>query len=550
MRSWLAAFLLLGAIGCGHSSKVSPVRFALAEPVWAVDDQRDVAEKPSDNVFAQKLYFTDQLLYGRVDDSMRLLKDRRAMNVNSRGGVPDSSWWTNRIGLRELSAEDIKRGPNQYPDGPSTQEPWTVTGGKVGGRAPGFIIEDARGDRYVIKLDPAGKPAIETSTDVIVQRLLHAFGYHVPENSVVTFTREQLYLASGATQEDPFGNKEPMGENDLDEILARGARRDARYRALASRYVPGIPLGGFPQEGVRDDDPNDVVPHEHRREVRAIGVVYNWLLHTDVKEDNTLDVYVTDENGRRFVRHYMLDFGHGLGANGLLGQRYGDGYLEYFDWEYFSKSLFALGFYVRPWEGYEVPNHPGVGLFLIERYKPWKWRPQAPYFPIRFLDRFDTYWASKIILAFSKEHLRAAVEAGELGDPRSENYLVETLHGRARVLARWAFEQVNPLDEFEIDPSGRLCFSDLLLAHGLGSASSSTRYRAVAFDENGRLSGSSTIQNASEAGRACAEKALKDALPYQIISVQTLRGDLALGPVEVHIARVEGAHRIVGIHRQ
>ncbi|MEM6273816.1 MAG: hypothetical protein AAF735_01120 [Myxococcota bacterium] len=550
MRPWLATLFVLGAIGCGHSSKISPVRFALAEPVWAVDDRHHVTEKPSDNVFAQKLYFTDQLLYGRLDNSMRLLKDRRAMNVNSRGGVPDSSWWTNRIGFEELSAEEVRRGPNQYPDGPSTQEPWTVTGGKVGGRAPGFIIEDARGDRYVIKLDPAGKPAIETSTDVIVQRLLYAFGYHVPENSVVTFKREQLHLAPDATQEDPFGNKEPMGENDLDDILERGVQRGAHYRALASRYVPGIPLGGFPQEGVRDDDPNDVVPHEHRREVRAIGVVYNWLLHTDVKEDNTLDVYVTGEDGKRFVRHYMLDFGHGLGANGLLGQRYGDGYLEYFDWEYFFKSLFAFGFYVRPWEGYEIPDHPEVGLFLVERYKPWKWRPQAPYFPIRFLDRFDTYWASKIILAFGQEHLRAAVEAGELGDPSSEDYLIETLQGRARILARWAFEQVNPLDEFEIDASHRLCFSDLLLVHGLGPKSPATRYHTVGFDEDGKSSGLSATQNASESGRVCAEEMLNDSLSYQVISLETLRGDRALDPVEVHIARVEDAHRIVGIHRQ
>ncbi|NIW47138.1 MAG: hypothetical protein GWN30_21030, partial [Gammaproteobacteria bacterium] len=58
-------------------------------------------------------------------------------------------------------------------------------------------------------------------------------------------------------------------------------------------------------KGIRDDDLNDVIPHQHRRELRGLRVVAAWLNHFDTKANNTLDVYVEDG----YVRHYLIDFG-------------------------------------------------------------------------------------------------------------------------------------------------------------------------------------------------------------------------------------------------
>ena len=38
----------------------------------------------------------------------------RAVNVNTLDEVPDSSWFTNRIGVRDLPITEITRGPNKF----------------------------------------------------------------------------------------------------------------------------------------------------------------------------------------------------------------------------------------------------------------------------------------------------------------------------------------------------------------------------------------------------------------------------------------------------
>src|SRR6185295_12899210 len=91
---------------------------------------------------------------------------------------------------------------------------------------------------------------------------------------------------------------------------------DGSYRVIASKALEGVPLGGFRFHDTRPDDPNDIVPHEHRRELRAYGVFAAWLNHVDAKAINSLDTLVS-ENGRHVVRHYLLDFGSALGSGGV-----------------------------------------------------------------------------------------------------------------------------------------------------------------------------------------------------------------------------------------
>ena len=61
-----------------------------------------------------------------------------AVNVNTLDEVPDSSWFTNRIGVRDLPLAEIARGPNKFERLDAVD--WVVVRGKgPGGFHPGFV---------------------------------------------------------------------------------------------------------------------------------------------------------------------------------------------------------------------------------------------------------------------------------------------------------------------------------------------------------------------------------------------------------------------------
>ena len=118
---------------------------------------------------------------------------------------------------------------------------------------------------------------------------------------------------------------------------------DGSYRVIAGRALAGPAARRVQVFGTRPDDPNDIVPHEHRRELRALKVFGAWTNLVDMKAGNTLDMVIT-ENGRGVVRHYLQDVGSTFGT-GALGPRDGDEGHEYLvrGRSDVSKRLFTLG---------------------------------------------------------------------------------------------------------------------------------------------------------------------------------------------------------------
>ena len=162
-----------------------------------------------------------------------------ALNVNSVDEVPDSSWFTNRIGLGKMTIGDIVRGPDTT-GGPAPGI-WTVVGRPSGGITPKFTIRDSTGQLYIFKLDPIHMPELPSSVEVISTKIFHALGYNVPEDYVYYINRSSLVVDPNAEWKDPSGKKRPITEDDLNHWLGKMARvrEDGTVRVLASRYVPG-----------------------------------------------------------------------------------------------------------------------------------------------------------------------------------------------------------------------------------------------------------------------------------------------------------------------
>ena len=286
------------------------------DPIARVADTQDASTTRPKSV--SLIYDEASNLFGDPGDPDM---NRRAMSINTIDEVPDSSWFTNRIiSGTPMSVMDVARGPDTG-KGPAPGK-WTLASGKSDGITPGFTILDAAGDRWFIKFDPPKWREMASGAEVAVTKLFHALGYHVPENYIAELTRDNLVIDDRSTITAADGGERHLTDADVNRLLKMAAQEsDGSYRVIASKAVPGKPIGPFLYVGTRSDDPNDVVPHEHRRELRALRVFAAWTQHVDSKSINSLDTLVT-EGGRTVVRHYLIDFGSTLGSASIKAREY------------------------------------------------------------------------------------------------------------------------------------------------------------------------------------------------------------------------------------
>jgi len=391
----------------------------------------------------------------------------RAKNINTIDEVPDSGWFTNRILARPLTIDELSRGPLAG-EGPAAG-PWTVISPKLAGFAPGFTMTDTGGERWFVSFDADGHPEAATGAIAVANKLFWALGYWQVENHLVTAHREQFVVGDQAVFTPVSGRKRPMETRDLDEVLRRAHRNaDGSYRAIASRAVSGRTVGGFKYHGTRPDDPNDVVPHEHRRELRALKVFGAWTNLVDMKAGNTLDTVVV-EDGRSVVRHYLQDVGStfGTGANGP--REYDEGYELLYDAALLRKRLFTLGFFFSPWQTVDYNELPSIGRFEGDAFDPPTWQPRVGTAALRQVRSDDTFWAARRVAAFSDEMIRAAVRTGKYSDPAAEALLTDVLIKRRQKIATAYLPAINPVVDVALSEDGRLSFSNAAVAAGVAT---------------------------------------------------------------------------------
>lgn len=422
-----------------------------------------------------------------------------AWNADPFDGVVNSTWFTNRNGARALTPAEIARGPHMT-EGPDQSGPVEVTDMKSEGVNVGFFLRDASGQRFLVKFDPPEYPEMASGSDVLATNLVWAAGYNTPENYVFYFDPRNITLdedlelemvEDGRVVRYVVGAAGPDERELTIDVFLRYIERyprdaNGRIRTLASKFLPGIPKGPFAWEGTREDDPNDVIPHQNRRELRGYAIIASWLNQVDTKEGNTLDMFrlhegsPTGSDERRYghLVHYMLDNGASLGSGGVHPHRPRHGSENDFDVQAISMRFLTLGAYERPWQDIEDTGHPEtVGFYSAEGFRPGEWKSSIPNPTFNSVTAADGYWAAKIVMSFTDEQLAGAMEATQWSDPAARAYILEGLRDRRNAIGRYWFAEVSPLDRPRVEGAS-LVFDDLWTRYFGGTTS--YRYR---FDD-------------------------------------------------------------------
>ena len=455
----LAGGVLLGAGPHGllaQGARTTP-QFYPDDPL-RVDDDRAFDASGATPMELSEIYDFLQNTFGEPGDRAAV----RAVNVNTLDEVPDSSWFTNRIGVRDMPLEEIRRGPNKFATLDAGE--WIVVRGKSpGGFHPGFLaVHPGDPDQiYQLEVDPPDYPQMATGAELIGTLVYHALGYHVVDVNLIRVDPAKIRIAETATIRDESGVR-GFRRADLDGVL-RLAARDASGRVYfsASRFEEGENMGHFRYHGTRADDPNDIHPHEHRRELRANRVFSAWLAHDDSRAINTLDMRLA-EGGRSYLRHYMYDFGATLGSATRFPDSAVSGHEYYIDKGPNLTSLVTLGFNVPPYlrarDARDIP--PSAGFFTSAAFEPDRWRPNYPNAAFLNMRPDDAFWGARLVSRFTDAMIQAIV--GEVGydDPRADDYVARTLIERRDRIAQVWLNGVNPVVGFALSGDGTLTFAN------------------------------------------------------------------------------------------
>jgi hypothetical protein len=494
------------------------------------------------------------LVYDTLENSFSWPGDRtsnvRAQNVNTIDEVPDSNWFTNRAGVRPVTVDDVTNGPGAG-EGPAAGA-WTVIGAKNDGVMPGFTIRDSAGQVWFLKFDPPGYPAMATGTEVVVARLLWALGYYVADTHLTTFRPDELKVGEEARVAAPGGGRRRFKHGDIRQLLRRAHRNpDGTYRALASRALEGRAVGPFRFHGTRSDDPNDVVPHEHRRELRGYGTFAAWLNHVDSKAINTLDM-VVEQDGRRVVRHYLLDFGSTIGSAGVYPREPYEGTEHLVEGKKALAGIPTFGFYIKPWRTARLYRARSVGAFPIDhaRWDPEAWKPRYPNSAFRSARFDDKFWAARRLQALTDDLITAAIRVGRFGDPESEGRLAAFLIERRNAIVRRYLPAVNPVVDLRLSAAGGLTFRNAAVDAGVAPPPSEYLIAWKDFD-NATGTTSDLGVTTTRATSVAAPVHLGSAAGSNLwVGVSAIGGPVSwTAPAHAVFRRTHGGWRLIGFQR-
>jgi hypothetical protein len=539
------------------------IRWFVDRPVaWNEHDDANVPALPETN-HLQEVQATLTIRDNLANEADRILAAEGplpAEDVNAVDEVPCSTWYCARNHLHPMSLEEIATGS----PGSAPTPPFTIVKGKDEGAASGFQVVDAKGKKFMLKLDPRGHLGLQSGAEMIGYRLFHAAGYNVPGAFLVDIDRADLRLDPHATFKLLDIEKRPLTEARVATQLSGVAQLPGgRLRTVEVPWLRGQVLGSFDMLGVRPGDPNDRIPHERRRSLRASWVLFAWLSVLDAGSINTLDTYV-EEGGRHFIRHYFFDFGCSFGS----ATAYAQGPQQ--DGEFLIEvgrslaALFSFGLYQRPFQAREErqtwqtldAEYPAVGYFPAEDFDPDSYRGNRRVPAHMRITAGDAYWGAKVVTAFTDAQVHAVVATARYSESDGA-YVEHALRVRRDILGRRYLRAVAAIESPGMSPDGsQVCFDDLAIDRGYAGVLEA-RYLVEVSDGHGvRVAG---YQQAAAGSHACVPiGGVGAGTGYRVVSIrEQLAGgaghpDTPIGkPARIHLRWRAGERRfvVVGLER-
>ncbi|MDB4943331.1 MAG: hypothetical protein JWP97_2865 [Labilithrix sp.] len=458
-----------------------------------------------------------------------------SLNVNAFDEVADSAWFTNRLGAAPYDAALVTKGfCDKELDGDAAEDgAWPIDQGKPNGANPGFRVNVPGAGKFMLKSDPEGEGERATGATAIATRIYHALGWWSPCDSVVYFKPSSLKLKEGLQVTDNTGVTRKFDAAMLKKILDGAQHRGELVRMVASKWLPGRTIGPFTYEGKRKDDPNDVIDHEDRRDLRGARVVAAWLNHFDSREQNSMDTWMAvdaknADSTPGHVRHWYIDLGDCFGsqwAEDQISRRLGFSY--YLDFEHVTEDFLTLGLIERPWE--RAVRKGTFGYFSTRDFDPDTWKGGYPNPAFVRMQEADAAWAARKIARFRDDLVVAAVKVGKYTDPGDGDFLVKTLIERRDIVLRRYLAKLSPIGEVKLSESGELCGTDLA-RYARVFDDRAFRYEARVFTGERSAPGGSAPVRAEADGTVCV------AVPHHVAEGAASRPDDAARYVIVDVA--------------
>ena len=510
-------------------------------------------EDPAHRVCTPKPYVSsfawdaaDNTLFRPLTRVFALDGGGEATNVNALDEVPDSSWFENRLGVRVPSLEDMVKGPCKVELDPGAADgTWVIDKGKSDGATPGFRVKVPNKGKFMLKGDFDAQPERPSAASAIGVRLYHAVGFHVSCDAVVYFKPSLLKLTPGLTVTTNAGVTSPFDEKALDLIVTHSPKRGEAIRMQSSEWLPGLPLGPFKYDGVRADDPNDIIPHEDRRELRGGRLLAAWMNHFDAREQNTMSVWMADDRKHAdsspgYIKHFYLDTSDSFGSewdwDGISRRL---GFSHYLDLPHVGQDFVSLGLVRRRWLTVERPQDGEIfGYYRADDFDAATWHAGYPNPTFDRMTERDGAWMARILARFTPEHLGALVKKGDFSEKKHEQYLLDTLLTRQQRVLRRYLGKLSPVTDLVVKGS-RICGVDLARKSGLFSAGD-FKYEAALLTDAGEKA-SDLVATAAGEAEICIElpssappagMADDDGRRYRVVR---LRNRQAPGSLWVHL---------------